>query len=576
MRVVGGIVTALSRKYTSKGDLMATFVLEDLAAAVEVMVFPRTMTRLRPPARGRRHRLREGPRSTCATTQPKLIAMEITRPEIVLDGGPPGADPRSKLSALSDDGVRAAEGDPAEHPGDSPVFVHLEGARQDHRAPARRRLRVDAEQRPLRRAPRPPRRRLHRLTRARACEPGYPAAAFAHWRCDCALVSGTRDAITTTTIRANAVGRAITVTSADAGTDRARRATAPREHRRARRDGPGRARARGSARQRRARRSSPGRATPSRAEAVVAELRDAVGRPARRPSTPAPTTRPPRRATSWSSPPRGTGAVDTAAAARRRARGQGRSSSMANGLEKVGREFRPVLPTRASLAAGDPGRRARRAGGRGVPARPRGRVRRARRARCESDVVVCGDDDDARDVVIGLVAGIPEPARVRRRLAARTRSGIEAFAAVLLTVNLRHKGEGDAAHPRRRGLRPAELTIRLYDTAQRAGRAVRARPGRAHVRVRHHAVRLHAPRPRGHATSPTTCSSAGSRSSATRCAWCATSPTSTTRSCRRRASSACPYLELAEAELARFHADMDALEMRPPSPSRAPPRRSTG
>ena len=38
-----GVVTGLQRKYTKRGDLMATFVLEDLAAAIEVMVFPKTM-----------------------------------------------------------------------------------------------------------------------------------------------------------------------------------------------------------------------------------------------------------------------------------------------------------------------------------------------------------------------------------------------------------------------------------------------------------------------------------------------------------------------------------------------------
>ena len=43
LRTVGGVVTALQKKYTKRGDLMATFVLEDLAAAVEVMVFPKTM-----------------------------------------------------------------------------------------------------------------------------------------------------------------------------------------------------------------------------------------------------------------------------------------------------------------------------------------------------------------------------------------------------------------------------------------------------------------------------------------------------------------------------------------------------
>ena len=33
MRTVAGVVTGLQRKYTKRGDLMATFVLEDLAAA---------------------------------------------------------------------------------------------------------------------------------------------------------------------------------------------------------------------------------------------------------------------------------------------------------------------------------------------------------------------------------------------------------------------------------------------------------------------------------------------------------------------------------------------------------------
>jgi DNA polymerase III subunit alpha len=43
IKTVGGIVTGLNRKYTKKGELMATFTLEDLDAAIEVMVFPKTM-----------------------------------------------------------------------------------------------------------------------------------------------------------------------------------------------------------------------------------------------------------------------------------------------------------------------------------------------------------------------------------------------------------------------------------------------------------------------------------------------------------------------------------------------------
>ncbi|MCL4448844.1 MAG: DNA polymerase III subunit alpha [Actinobacteria bacterium] len=39
---LGGVVTTLVRRYTKKGDLMATFVLEDLSAAIEVVIFPKT------------------------------------------------------------------------------------------------------------------------------------------------------------------------------------------------------------------------------------------------------------------------------------------------------------------------------------------------------------------------------------------------------------------------------------------------------------------------------------------------------------------------------------------------------
>ena len=43
IRVVGGLVTNLQRKWTKRGDLMAVFQLEDLQTSIEVMVFPKTM-----------------------------------------------------------------------------------------------------------------------------------------------------------------------------------------------------------------------------------------------------------------------------------------------------------------------------------------------------------------------------------------------------------------------------------------------------------------------------------------------------------------------------------------------------
>jgi DNA polymerase-3 subunit alpha len=125
MRVVGGIVTALSRKYTKRGDLMATFVLEDLASAIEVMVFPRTMTDYG-------HAL-EDDAIVCVKGRldqrddaPKMIAMELTRPDLVLDGGPP-VRLRTKPGALSEQRIARLKALLTEHPGESQVFVQLEG-----------------------------------------------------------------------------------------------------------------------------------------------------------------------------------------------------------------------------------------------------------------------------------------------------------------------------------------------------------------------------------------------------------------------------------------------------------------
>ena len=124
MRTVGGIVTGLNRKYTRRGDLMATFVLEDLAAALEVMVFPKTMAQY--------GHLLDDDAIVCVRGRldqredmPKVIAMELVRPELALDGGPP-VRVKVKLGALSDDKVGRLKGILADHPGDSPVFVHLE------------------------------------------------------------------------------------------------------------------------------------------------------------------------------------------------------------------------------------------------------------------------------------------------------------------------------------------------------------------------------------------------------------------------------------------------------------------
>ncbi len=123
MKTVGGVVTALARKYTKKGDLMATFVLEDLEAAIEAFVFPRTHMEygslLRDDVvvciKGRLDK-REEPA--------KLIVMEVRPVELHPDFGPP-VHFELPLATLTDTAVDKLKGVLLEHPGDSPVFLHV-------------------------------------------------------------------------------------------------------------------------------------------------------------------------------------------------------------------------------------------------------------------------------------------------------------------------------------------------------------------------------------------------------------------------------------------------------------------
>jgi DNA polymerase-3 subunit alpha len=124
VRWVGGVVTGLQRKYTKRGDLMAVFTLEDLDAAVEVMVFPRTMLEygalLADDAivcvKGRLD-TREEPA--------KLICIEVKRPEVSADACPPV---RIKLSpsAVTESLLQGLKSVLADHPGDTPVLVHFD------------------------------------------------------------------------------------------------------------------------------------------------------------------------------------------------------------------------------------------------------------------------------------------------------------------------------------------------------------------------------------------------------------------------------------------------------------------
>jgi NADPH-dependent F420 reductase len=126
--------------------------------------------------------------------------------------------------------------------------------------------------------------------------------------------------------------------------------------------------------------------------------------------------------------------------------------TIANGLEKRGREFRAVMPDEGSISeavqAAAPGARVI-AALQHVPAKALGDLD----ATLGTDVFVVGDDDDARTLVLDLVDEIPGLRGFDAGSLVNAR-GVEAVAAPLLTINLRHKGEAtlriDGAGERRR------------------------------------------------------------------------------------------------------------------------------
>ena len=124
MRTVAGVVTSLARKHTKRGDLMATFLLEDLTDTVEVMVFPKTMAHVG-------HLLESDAivtvkgRLDARDDTPKLMAIEITRPELHLDAGPP-VRLKVRVGTFTEERVGSLRDLLRSHPGDSVFFVHLD------------------------------------------------------------------------------------------------------------------------------------------------------------------------------------------------------------------------------------------------------------------------------------------------------------------------------------------------------------------------------------------------------------------------------------------------------------------
>jgi DNA polymerase-3 subunit alpha len=122
--VVGGLVNGLSRRWTKKGDQMATFTLEDLQGSVEVTLFPKTLQKYG-------HQLADdilvgikGRVDRRDDTRLGLMAMEVT----VLEGlrvFQESLHIRLSPQTLSESTIEQLKAMLTEHAGNSPVFVHI-------------------------------------------------------------------------------------------------------------------------------------------------------------------------------------------------------------------------------------------------------------------------------------------------------------------------------------------------------------------------------------------------------------------------------------------------------------------
>jgi DNA polymerase-3 subunit alpha len=124
VRTVGGVVTGLTKKMTKRGDHYATFTLEDLESAAEVMVFPKTFADYGQCLEADAI-VTVRARLDMREEQPKLIAMEVRRPELVRAATDAPFEISLPVNSLSEATVHRLKELLVEHPGQAEVRLRL-------------------------------------------------------------------------------------------------------------------------------------------------------------------------------------------------------------------------------------------------------------------------------------------------------------------------------------------------------------------------------------------------------------------------------------------------------------------
>jgi len=123
VKLVGGVITNLIRKYTRKGDLMATFVLEDLQASITAWVFPRTMQEFGWVLADDAVVIVKG-RLDQRDDETKLVVLDIRREEL-RHADAVALEVQLPLATLNDTVVEELKSVLSTHPGGRPVILHI-------------------------------------------------------------------------------------------------------------------------------------------------------------------------------------------------------------------------------------------------------------------------------------------------------------------------------------------------------------------------------------------------------------------------------------------------------------------
>ena len=127
VKSIGGVITSLNKRYTKKGDLMATFTLEDMVTGIEVMVFPATMRDVSHLLEDHNVIVLKG-RLDKREDAPKVMALEVTMPELGENTEIPPVNLKINLGnftpILRKDLIELLK----QFPGESEVFLHIRNA----------------------------------------------------------------------------------------------------------------------------------------------------------------------------------------------------------------------------------------------------------------------------------------------------------------------------------------------------------------------------------------------------------------------------------------------------------------